>query len=117
MKQWMKWMCVGALAMTMACGEDYDDETKVSELEDTQVTDVCNDVCAGAGPWEFECDGATLSSDRDKAACITACAGIKGVKDSCGVTVGQLRTAFDKPANCDEAGAGLAVSLQLAACL
>jgi hypothetical protein len=116
MKQWMKWMCMGMLAMTMACGDDYDDDTKLSEVEDDQVTDVCNDVCGDAAPWELECDGATLSSDNDKAACISGCAAIKNVKDSCGLTVGQLRAASKKPTSCDEASAGIAISLQLVAC-
>ena len=116
MKQWMKWICMGMLAMTVACGDDYDDDTKLSEVEDDQVTEVCNDVCADAGPWELMCDGATLSNDDDKAACLSGCATIKNVKDSCGVTVGQFRSANKKAKTCDEAGASLAVAFQLVTC-
>jgi hypothetical protein len=117
MKQWKRWMCVAMVGMAMACG-DYDDDTKISELEDEQVTDLCAEFCAGES-WEYTCeaDGQQVSiSNNTSGDCAAKCAQIKSVKDSCTLTVGDLRTMRKKPSNCAEAQASVAIVAKLIAC-
>ena len=119
MKQWMKWMCMGMLAMTMACGDEVDDDTKVSELDEQQVTDLCSEICDDATAWELKCGEGNAEitySGKNKGECNSTCVSVKSVKDSCGVTAGELRTALSKPSSCSEAESSIAISLKLAAC-
>ena len=82
MKQWMKWMCMGMLAMTMACGDEVDDDTKVSELDEQQVTDLCDDICGDAAEWELKCGEGNAEitySGKNKGECNSTCVSVKSV--------------------------------------
>ena len=105
--------------MMTACAEDISDDTKVSELDEVQVTSLCEEVCADAAPWSLECpaDGGTITlTGEGKAECTSGCLSIKSVKASCTVTAGDVRKLGNKPASCAEAEVQIGVGLQLLLC-
>lgn len=123
MKQ-IKWLFAGLfISMSLvACSDVPSDDTKLGELETEEQVAACDDICADAKSYSVECmeDGTTitLSSSFEASTCASQCTSfLASVKDSCAVTVGDLRTLVTEEPTCDDSSARLASTFALAACV
>jgi hypothetical protein len=69
----------------MACG-GVSDDSKLAELSDDDITDLCSEVTAETK----DCSGVTISRDPNQCS-----AGLKNVPTSCAATAGDFRSCND----------------------
>ena len=117
----LKMLMAGLLVVcAVACGNDGpDDDAKLSELDESEMTALCEDACDGRTEYSLTCedDGATVtySAEADDVSnCQSDCEAIK--TESCDATAGDVRTALSTPDDCEEAAVTLAANFKLFSC-
>ncbi len=105
----------------VACGNDGpDDDAKLSELDESEMTALCEDACDGFTEYSLTCEddgtSVTFSADADDVAnCQSDCEAIK--RESCNATASDVRTVWGTHDDCENDELILAASFTLFACM
>ncbi len=114
----LKWFAfAGLVSLSAACGGVSDDDL-LKDLEEDEVTELCEEVCADAADYELVCGegDSMITYSGEKGDCAASCEMVKSVKDSCSATVEDLRVATSTPTTCDEGAASFGAALKLTPC-